>query len=86
MRNHSAEEIRGKMPEGLRMEDIEADLMAIRHAQHILSPDGAIPPEAAELVRKWLAVSSEKVRAAHIDLAKTYTNEFIVAGNEAGLR
>lgn len=86
MRNHAAEEIRGQMPEGLRMEDIEADLMAIRHAQQILSPDGVTPAEAPELVRKWLAASSENVRAARIDLAKTYTNEFVLAGNEAGLR
>src|SRR5690348_8580243 len=86
MSNHSANEIRGQMPEALRMEDIEADLMAIRHAQSILSPDGAIPPESPELVRNWLAASSERVRVARIDLTKTYTNEFVEAANQAGPR
>jgi NitT/TauT family transport system substrate-binding protein len=85
MSNHSANEIRDQMPESLRMEDMEADLMAIRHTQNILS-DGAIPPESPELVRKWLAASSERVRVARIDLAKTYTNEFVEAANQAGLR
>ena len=64
---------------------IHKDLMAIRHTQNILS-DGAIPPESPELVRKWLAASSERVRVARIDLAKTYTNEFVEAANQAGLR
>jgi hypothetical protein len=38
--------------------------------------------------RNWCAsgsrASSEKIQVARIDLAKTYTNEFVVAGNEAG--
>jgi hypothetical protein len=34
-------------------------------------------PEGAQVVRTLLAGSLEKVRAASIDVSKTYTNEFI---------
>ena len=74
--HHSPEEIRATIPEASRMPDAEADLEAIRLLQRNLSPDGIIPPEAPEAVRRFLAVSDEKVRNARLDLSTLYTNEF----------
>lgn len=76
IRTHSPEEIRATIPEAPRMSDPEADLEAIRLLQHNLSPDGTVPPEAPEAVRKFLAVSDERFRNAHLDLSTIYTNEF----------
>jgi hypothetical protein len=36
-----------------------------------------MPPEAAEAVRRVLAVSKEKVRNGRIDLHVAYTNDFM---------
>ena len=79
MKSHSAEEIRAQIAEDLRMPDVEADLEAIRTAQRNLSVDGMTPARAPESVLKFVAVSNEKVRNAHIDLARVYTNEFAAA-------
>jgi hypothetical protein len=43
----------------------------------MFSPDGTMDLKGAEAVKTLLAGSMEKVRAADIDLSKTYTNEFI---------
>lgn len=77
MRTHTAEDIRAKMSESERLPDVEADLQAIRQAQQSLSPDGVIPDSSPALVRKYVAISSEKVRDANIDLTTVYTNEFV---------
>jgi NitT/TauT family transport system substrate-binding protein len=79
MRTHTAEDIRAKMSESERLPDVEADLQAIRQAQKTLSPDGVILDSGLEVVRKYVAISSEKVRGANIDLTKVSTNEFVTA-------
>jgi hypothetical protein len=43
----------------------------------IVSADGAIPPGAPVQVLKYVAISSEKVRQAGIDVSQVYTNEFV---------
>lgn len=75
--NHSPEEVRATIPEQLRMSDVNADLAAIRYFQQSLKLDGMIPPEGPEVVRKFLAVSDERIRNSHLDLTKIYTNEFV---------
>jgi NitT/TauT family transport system substrate-binding protein len=61
------------------MPDADADLDAIRYAQHAMSRDGILPSDAPETVRQILALSNEKVRTARVDLSWTYTNEFAAA-------
>ena len=80
MANHSPEEVRATIPEASRMPDSEADLDAIRQIQGTMSRDGIMPPGAPEIIRKFVAVSDERVRNAQLDLARLYTNEF-VTGN-----
>jgi hypothetical protein len=56
-----------------------ADLEALRDAQRALSPDGLVPADGVEAVRRVLAASNEKVRAASFDLASISTNAFASA-------
>ena len=41
------------------------------------SPDGTMAADGAEAVRALLAGSMEKVRGASIDVASTFTNDFV---------
>ena len=75
---HSAAEIAAKMPASLIGEDRDVYVQALTRVKPMYSPDGVMRPEPAEAVRKVLALSLEKVRAARIDLAQTYTNEFVL--------
>jgi NitT/TauT family transport system substrate-binding protein len=76
IRNHPAEEVRDMIPEAARGPDADADLHAIRSIQQGMSREGLIPPDSLESVRDFVAVSNPAVRAAHMDLASLYTNEF----------
>ena len=78
VRDHPAEEVRGMIPEGARMTEA-ADLQSIRRIQRGLSTDGQMPPGSPELIQKFLAISDAKVRAAHIEAANVYSNEFASA-------
>jgi uncharacterized protein YdaU (DUF1376 family) len=59
-----------------RTADVEADLQAIRDYAATVSSEGIMPADAPAAMRKVLAVSLDRVRAADIDLAQTYTNDF----------
>ena len=50
---------------------------AIKNSMPMFSPDGVMDADGAQAVRTLLAGSMEKVREAHFDLSKTYTNDFI---------
>jgi NitT/TauT family transport system substrate-binding protein len=77
MRAHTVEEIRQKMPGAFRTEDADSDRAGLESAKQMLSPDGRLTIESAEAVRKVLAVTLESVRTARIDLATTFTDEFV---------
>lgn len=77
IRTHTAEEVAAKMPAPLRGDDPEIYTSVIRETVPMLNSDGAMPPGAPEAVRRSMAVWSENVRAAKIDLSKTYSNEFV---------
>jgi NitT/TauT family transport system substrate-binding protein len=76
VRDHSAGQVREMIPDAARMTE-QADLQAIQRMQQGLSIEGLMPPGSAELVEKFVAISNPKVRAAHIDAASIYTNEFV---------
>ena len=73
--DHPAEQVRAMVPPDARMTP-NADLQSIRRIQETMSPDGQMPPDAPQLIQKFVAVSNAKVRAAHISAAEFYTNEF----------
>jgi NitT/TauT family transport system substrate-binding protein len=73
---HSAEEIMAKMPKQFTAADPKTYLAALKNMIPTYSTDGLMDPKGAEAV---LAVFSESVPAiknAHVDVTKTYTNEF----------
>jgi NitT/TauT family transport system substrate-binding protein len=78
VRDRPAEQVRSMIPDAARMTE-KADLQAIHRMQQGISTDGLMPAGSAELVEQFVAVSNPKVRAAHIDTAKIYTNEFASA-------
>jgi len=77
MHTHSAQEIAEKMPKTIRGEDDALYVDAVKNSMPMFSPDGAMDAKGAEAVLALLAGSMEKVKAAPIDLSKTYTNEFV---------
>jgi len=78
VREHPAEQVRDMLPEAARM-TAESDLHAIREMQKVLSIDGLMPEGSTALIEKFVAVSNPKLRAARVDLARIYTNEFASA-------
>jgi len=77
MQAHSPQEIADRTPKTFRGEDDALYIEALRASMPMFSPDGAMTADGAEQVRTLLAASMDKVRGATIDIAKTYTNEFV---------
>jgi NitT/TauT family transport system substrate-binding protein len=78
VREHSAEEVRAMIPESGGMR-VESELQAIRQMQTVLSADGLMPAGSPALIERFVAASNPKVKAAQIDIASIYTNEFASA-------
>jgi NitT/TauT family transport system substrate-binding protein len=79
MHSHSPQEIAARMPRALRGEDEALFVEALGNSMPMFSTDGLMPADGTEAVRTLLAGSMEKVKAATIDLSRTYTNEFVTA-------
>jgi NitT/TauT family transport system substrate-binding protein len=77
IREHSAEEIRARMPERLRTDMPDADLETITSVVQALSPDGRMPKGGPEVVEKVYTTSFDREKQDAIDLTQTYTNEFV---------
>jgi NitT/TauT family transport system substrate-binding protein len=77
MHTHSPREIADKTPKTFRGEDDALYVDAVKSSMPMFSPDGTMDLQGAEAVKTLLAGSMEKVKAADIDLSKTFTNEFI---------
>ena len=77
MHTHSEQEIAGKTPKALRGEDDAIYTEALRNSMPMFSIDGRMNADGAAAVRDLLAGSLDKVRAATIDLSRTYTNDLV---------
>jgi NitT/TauT family transport system substrate-binding protein len=77
MQTHTPQEIAEKTPKAFRGDDETLYVQAVTNSMPMFSPDGVMDASGAEEVRALLAQSMEKVRNAHIDLASTYTNDFV---------
>ncbi|MCC6365281.1 MAG: ABC transporter substrate-binding protein [Bryobacterales bacterium] len=77
MAAHKAEEIREHLPRNCRTPDVEVDLQVLRWGLAGPSVDGRMPPGAPEALKKYLDATLETVRNAKIDLAATWTNEYL---------
>ncbi len=75
--SHSPEEIWAKLPAELRSADRETDLEVLRWSRDSFTRDGRMPAGAPEVARRYMAATSDKVRGAKIDLAATWTNQYL---------
>lgn len=78
--SHKAEEIRERLPEGFRTSDAGADLEVIDWGRGTYTADGRMPPGAPEAMKKYVEATVESVRKARIDLAATWTDEYLPEG------
>jgi NitT/TauT family transport system substrate-binding protein len=77
IQTHTPEDVAGRMPKSFRGDDDGLYTESLRSSLAMFSPDGLMTEDGAHAVHTLLAASMDKVRNAHIDLSKTYTNEFI---------
>lgn len=80
--SHTAEEIADKMPAEYVGKDKATYIAALKNTLPMYSNDGRMDPKGAAAVLAVFSQSSPDVAKAHIDLSKTYTNEFVDAANK----
>lgn len=74
---HSAAEIADKMPRDYYAGNKDLYINALKASLPMFTKDGRMPADGPDTVLKVLAAFSPSVKGKHIDLAKTYTNEFV---------
>jgi NitT/TauT family transport system substrate-binding protein len=77
MQSHSAEEIAAVVPEDYALGDKPLYIQAIKNSLPMYSPDGRFARDGAETAYNVLKAFDPDVRNAKIDLAATYTNQFV---------
>lgn len=77
IQSHSAEEIAAKMPTDYYGGNKELYIEALKASLPMYSPDGKMPEGGPETVLKVMAGFNPNIKGKHIDLSKTYTNEFV---------
>ncbi|SIT47836.1 NMT1/THI5 like domain protein [Paraburkholderia piptadeniae] len=75
---HSAEEVAAKMPTDYQ-KDRTLYVNALRASMPMFTADGKMPADGPQTVLKVLSAFSPSVKGKHIDLTKTYTDEFVEA-------
>lgn len=72
---HSAEEIAAKMPADYQKDKV-LYVSALKASLPMYTADGKMPSDGPQTVLKVLSAFNPSVKGKHIDLARTYTNEF----------
>ena len=79
LHSHSAQEIADKMPKDYRGSDPTLYVSALKSSLAMYTADGKMPADGPSTVLKVLAGSSPSVKGKHIDLSRTFTNQFAAA-------
>lgn len=74
---HSAEQIAAMLPPEVVGNDRAGYVRALASARGAFSQDGLMPDGAPQTVLKVLMTAGSGLTARHVDLSKTYTNEFV---------
>jgi len=74
---HSAEQIAAVLPPEVIGNDRAGYVRALASAKGAFSQDGLMPDGAPQTVLKVLMTAGSGLTARHVDLSKTYTNEFV---------
>src|SRR6266702_758130 len=75
---HSAEEVAAKMPSDYQ-KDKTLYVSALKASLPMYTSDGKMPDDGPATVLKVLSAFNPSVKGKHVDLARTYTNEFVSA-------
>ncbi|WP_432239485.1 ABC transporter substrate-binding protein [Herbaspirillum robiniae] len=74
---HTAEQIADKMPKDYYGNNKALYVQALNNSLPMYSPDGKMPKGGPETVLSVLAGFNPNVKGKHVDLSKTYTDEFV---------
>ena len=74
---HSAAEIADKMPKDFYVGDKEGYIKALADGKGMFTADGVMPQGGPETVLSVLGTFSANVKGKKVDLAKTFTTEFV---------
>jgi len=77
IKSHSAAEIADKMPKEYYGNNKALYVQALQNSLAMYTPDGRMPVGGPETVLSVLSGFNPNVKGKHIDLSKTYTNEFV---------
>ena len=77
MHTHSAAEIAAKMPADYSQGDEALYAEAIKDTLPMFTEDGVMPANGPETVEKVLRAFNPNIKNAEVDLARTYTTEFV---------
>ena len=77
IQTHSAEEIADKMPPDYYGGDKGLYVRALKASMPMYSPDGRMPQGGPETVLKVMSEFNSNIKGKHIDLSKTFTNQFV---------
>ncbi|WP_116137751.1 ABC transporter substrate-binding protein [Trinickia diaoshuihuensis] len=75
---HSAEDIAAKMPADYQ-KDKALYVAALKASLPMYTADGKMPADGPATVLKVLSGFNPSIKGKHVDLSKTYTNEFVAA-------
>ena len=77
--SHRAAEIADKMPKDFYVGDKDGYVNALTAGKAMFTPDGVMPEGGPETVLAVLSTFKKELRGVKVDLAKTYTTEFVKA-------
>lgn len=77
LHSHTAEEIAQRLPPEYLGPSPHLYLKALETALPAFSLDGRMPPDGLITVQRVLSASNLSVRDGHVDVARTYTDEFV---------
>jgi NitT/TauT family transport system substrate-binding protein len=75
--SHSAEEITAKVPRDFYGPDKALYISALKASMPMFTKDGRMPDGTPAAVLKVLTLANSSIDPRHIDLSRTYTNEFV---------
>lgn len=77
LRTTPSDQVAQRIPSEYRMADNDIYMASIRRMVPALSLDGIMSARLPEQVKTVLSTFDANVRAANIDVSRTFTNEFI---------
>ena len=81
IRTHSAEDIADKMPKNFHGPDRQLYIKTIEDSKPMFTADGRMPESGPATVLRVLSGSDKAVQGKSVNLANTFTNQFVTSSN-----